>query len=127
MTIQSVSGACVFAASTVAVQLPVTSNPSVLCLQAIARLQADHQSAQQRGKDAECRAAAMLEEKNRLLGQVSDLEQERKQLQEDKQHLEEDKKHLQAGANNPAQVSLFSSAKASCHRDWVCLCVYVRV
>ncbi len=85
----------VFAASTVSVQLPVTLNPSILCLQAIHRLQADNQSAQQRGKDAERRAAAMLEEKNRLAGKVSGLEQERQQLQEDKQHLQEDNKHLQ--------------------------------
>ena len=103
-----------FAASTVSMQLSVTSNPSVLCLQAIARLQVDNQSAQQRGKDAECRAAATLEEKNRLLDQVSDLEQERKQLHKDKQHLEEDMKHLLAGANDIAQVSLFSSANQWC-------------
>jgi len=91
----------------------------------MARLQADNQSAQQRGKDAESRAAATLEEKNRLVGQLSDLEQERKQLQQDKQHLEEDKKHLQAGAIDTAKVSPFSSANASCYKVWVCLCVDV--
>ena len=103
-----------FAASAVSVQLPVTCDPSVLCLQEMARLQADNQSALLGRQDAECRAAATLKEKNRLVGQVSDLEQERKQLQEDKQHLEEDKKHLQAGAIDTAKVSPFSSANASC-------------
>ncbi|KAL0027367.1 hypothetical protein WJX79_005258 [Trebouxia sp. C0005] len=43
---------------------------------------------QQSREDAECRAAAVLEEKNRLLGQVFDLEQQKKQLQEDKEHLQ---------------------------------------
>jgi hypothetical protein len=91
----------------------------------MARLQADNHSALLGRQDAECRAAATLEENNSLLGQVSDLEQERKQLQEDKQHLEEDKKHLQAGAIDTAKVSPFSSANASCYKVWVCLCVDV--
>jgi len=105
------------AASTVSVQLPVTCDPSALCLQEMARLQADNQSALLGRQDAECRAAAMLQEKSRLLGQVSDLEQERKQLQEDKQHLQEDNKHLQEGVKDTAsciKVLVFSSAKASC-------------
>lgn len=113
-----------FAASTVSVQLPVTLNPSILCLQAIHRLQADNQSAQQRGKDAERRAAAMLEEKNRLASKVSGLEQERQQLQEDKQHLQEDNKHLQEAVKDTAscvKVLVFSSSKSSC------LCAIIQV
>lgn len=54
----------------------------------MARLQADNQSALLGRQDAECRAAAMVEEKNRLLGQLCDLEQIGKQLQQDKQHLQ---------------------------------------
>ncbi|DBA70658.1 TPA: serine/threonine protein kinase, CMGC, CDC2/CDK subfamily [Trebouxia sp. C0005] len=69
----------------------------------IACLQAYNQSTQQSREDAECRAAATLEEKNRLLGQVFDLEQQKKQLQEDKQHLQEDKEHLQEGVNDTAK------------------------
>ena len=56
-------------------------------------------------------------EKTKLLGQVSDLEHQKKQLQEDKEHLQEDKEHLQEGVNEMAnciKVSLFSSATASC-------------
>jgi len=95
----------------------------ILCLQDIACLQANNQSTQQSRQDAECRAAATLEEKNRLRGQLSELEQEKKQLQEDKAHLQEDKMHLQEGVNATAKVSLFSSAKASCLH----VCVYVRI
>ncbi|KAL0027368.1 hypothetical protein WJX79_005258 [Trebouxia sp. C0005] len=58
---------------------------------------------QQSREDAECRAAAVLEEKNRLLGQVFDLEQQTKQLQEDKQQLQEIKEHLQQGVNDTAK------------------------
>ncbi|KAL0052146.1 hypothetical protein WJX82_008512 [Trebouxia sp. C0006] len=70
----------------------------------IACLQANNQSTQQSRQDAECRAAATLEEKNRLRGQLSELEQEKKQLQEDKAHLQEDKMHLQEGVNATAKV-----------------------
>ena len=104
----------------------------------MARLQADNQSALLGRQDAECRAAAMVEEKNRLLGQLCDLEQIGKQLQQDKQHLQEDKQHLQADNKHLQEdnkhmqednkhlqedvkdtascikVLVFSSAKASC-------------
>ncbi|DBA70653.1 TPA: hypothetical protein ACH3X2_012035 [Trebouxia sp. C0005] len=63
-------------------------NDTAKCIKEIARLQADNQSTQQSREDAECRAAATLEEKNKLLGQVFDLEQQKKQLQEDKEHMQ---------------------------------------
>ena len=118
--------ACTCAASTMSVQPPVIWHPCGLCLQEIACLQT---CIQQSREDAECRAAAVLEEKNRLLGQVFDLEQQTKQLQEDKQQLQEIKEHLQQGVNDTAKcikVSLLSSAKSKllvCVRICVCACV----
>ncbi len=92
----------------------------------------------------------MLEEKNRLLGQVFDLEQQKQHLQENKEHLDahavqchwrppvdvccppadlqEDNKHLQEVANDTAncvKVSIFSSAQASCLQVHVHVCVSV--
>ncbi len=80
------------------------------CLQGIARLQADNQSAQQSRKEAEGRAAAMLHENYTLAAQVSSLQTEKTQLQQEKGQLQEDVSH----ADECIKVSILCAANARC-------------
>ena len=80
------------------------------CLQEMARLQADNQSAQQSRQDLECRAAALLHEKHTLLAQVSSLQTEKTQLQEENGQLQEDVSHIA----KCIKVSILCSTNARC-------------
>ena len=80
------------------------------CLQGIAHLQAVNQSARQSRKEAEGRAAAMVNENRTLLAQVSSLQTEKTQLQEEKGQLQEDVSHI----DKCIKVSVFCSANACC-------------
>ena len=66
-------------------------------------MQADNQSAQQSRKEAEGRAAAMVNENRTLLAQVSSLQTEKTQLQEDVSHADE-----------CIKVSILCAANARC-------------
>ena len=95
------------------------------CLQEIARLQADNQSAQQSRQDAKCKAAAMVHENLTLLAQVPSLQTDKTQLQEEKGQLQQEKGQLQEDAKC-IKVSILCSANACClhhasYSFWLCI------
>lgn len=97
--------------------LPSVPDPCVLCLQEIAQLQADNQSAQQSRLVAECKAAAMVHENRTLLAHVSSLQTDKTQLQEEKGQLQQEKGQLQEDVTHTAKcikVSILCSANACC-------------
>ena len=97
--------------------LPSVPDSSVLCLQEIAQLQADNQSAQQSRQDAECRASAMVRENHTLLAQVSSLQTLKTQLQHEKTQLQQEKTQLQENVSHIdkcIKVSIFCSGNACC-------------
>lgn len=105
--------------------LPSVPDPCVLCLQEIAQLQADNQSAQQSRREAEGRAAAMVRENHTLLAQVSSLQTDKTQLQQEKTQLQEDVSHI----DKCIKVFILCSVNACClqllshasYSFWLCI------